>query len=105
MKITIKEAFATAQKALPNHKISVEVKMSNRYSYKDEEVPKITWEIWAEPKEGGENAYDSDEIFIIALSKVMAELNRATSKPIEDVAVEQEAEEVEKKEDAETTNY
>lgn len=85
MKISIQEAYKIAQKALPDCKLNVEVKLNGRYSSE----PKIEWEIWAE-KEKGVTAIERDEIFSIALTKIVAELTRIEAKPVDDVIIDEE---------------
>ena len=87
MKISIREAYETAQKSLPGYKVNVEVSLNGRY----EDEPRIKWNISANPTDAeGESIYEDSEIFAIALARAVATAQNAKVKPVEDVTVEQE---------------
>lgn len=78
-----------ATKTLPSHNVQISAKIGDAYSsYSTADKTNIAWEIIA--RKDGAYISESDEYFSVALAKVVAETTRATSKPVEDVEVEDE---------------
>lgn len=87
MRTSIKEVYSIAKRALPGCEIAVSVELGSVYSWKKKEENRAEWTISAK-KDEGEVKSETDEIFSVALSKLVAEIARTESSPIEDVVVE-----------------
>lgn len=91
MKLTIKEAYKIATKALPAYRVEVEVSFGQ--SRWGSNKVKLQWKVSAVHNESSDYISENDELFSIALAKVIAESTRASMKPAEDIEVEQEEDE------------
>ena len=93
MKTSIKEAFEIVKKALPDHKISVSVKLDEIWTSLSDPERSMKWELQAKSPRDNDYIYGNDEIFAIALANIVAEAGRSRMKPAEDVVVEQDKKE------------
>jgi hypothetical protein len=91
MKVSLKEAYEIAKKALPNHRVEVTVKYGTDHWDKEE---KLQWRVQAETindeYQKVKSESSSDEIFALALSNVVSELRRESAVVVEDVDVDDE---------------
>jgi hypothetical protein len=86
MKITIKEAYEQVKKSLPGYKVEVEVSLGSTWS---NEEKGISWKLSAQKENSKQSSiYEADEMFGVALAKLVAEATRKNRKKVEDVEVD-----------------
>ena len=90
MKVSIKEAYAIAKKALPEYHIQIDVQIGKVPYYSEPKGTEwIEWTITARKDKNTKSCTESDEMFSVALGKLCAELGRQSAKVASDVEVEE----------------
>lgn len=87
MKVSLKEAYEHARKALPGFNVKVQVEIGDTYGRNDES---IKWSLSARKDKAeskDQTFYANDEIFAVALANLSAEIKGKEMAPIEDVVV------------------